>query len=99
MNEKVQCSECKHFNAETKFCKLREGVVSPRFGCNEGDATHFTRFEVFRKNAEQMARAMVFMTTSVDSKLVFTFPGQVDCWMTREEAVEAAKKWLMEEFQ
>ena len=99
MNEKVQCSECKFFNPSTCFCKHSEVTVRSCYGCYEGEEIRRTRFDVLRENPEQMAHAMVYMTTSVDSKLVFTFPGQTDCWMTRVEAENAAKKWLMEEFR
>ena len=37
MNEKVTCAECKHFNAETNYCKRIENTVRPRYGCYEGE--------------------------------------------------------------
>lgn len=48
MNEKFQCSDCKHFNAETNYCKRSEGTVRPRYGCYEGESRIVTNADKIR---------------------------------------------------
>ena len=53
MNEKVQCSDCKHFSADTNYCKRSEVTVRPCYGCYEGENRIMTNGDKIRAVSDE----------------------------------------------
>lgn len=53
MNEKIECSECKYFNADIDFCVHDEATVRPGYGCYEGENRILTNGDKIRQMSDE----------------------------------------------
>lgn len=87
VNEKVTCAECKHFNAETNYCKRIENTVRPRYGCYAGENRIVTNGDKIREMSNEELSELLYEASDTVG-----CPGRPGHWKEWKCPIEGTKK-------